>query len=86
MPDTTYVSDYDGTMVRTDDGRFVTVYKGGALPSNADPDHVKVLLDREMVHAGEPAAGIDFDPEQVAPPFPPVEESKARKTAAAKAE
>jgi hypothetical protein len=61
------ISQYDGTMVKV--GRsFRRVDKGGALPDEADADHVKVLLDRGMVAEGEPTAGfVESDP--VPPPF-----------------
>jgi hypothetical protein len=71
MADKTYVSDYDGTMVRTTDNRYVSVYKDGPVPSNADPGHVKILLDRKMIHEGKPTGGVTAVGDPDSPPFTP---------------
>src|SRR4051794_8045712 len=47
----------------------VTIDEGGALPADADPEHVKLLVDRGLVEEGDPVGGVEFDP-TLAPPFP----------------
>lgn len=69
MADKTYVSRYDGTMVKVGN-RYQTVNKGAAVPDGADADHVAVLAERGMVAEGEPAAGFILD-DDAQPPFDP---------------
>lgn len=81
MADKTYVSQYDGTMVRVGQS-YVTVPKGAAVPDGADEEHVAVLVERGMVAEGEPVAGFVLD-DDAQPPFqPPAEEKSSRRSAA----
>lgn len=61
MADETYVVTAACAMVKAGD-RLVTVAKGGAVPADADPEHVALLLDRGMIAEGEPVAGFVLEP------------------------
>jgi hypothetical protein len=71
----TLISFYDGVTVRVG-GSFQRVDRGGAVPAGADPDHVKLLVDRKLVGKGKPVGGVAFDP-HVPPPFVGVEETRS---------
>ncbi|MCW2496342.1 hypothetical protein [Jatrophihabitans sp.] len=53
-------------MVKVGD-TYVTVAKGGAVPANADADHVALLAERGLIVEGEPS-GFETDPD-TPPPF-----------------
>jgi hypothetical protein len=70
MADKTYVVTAACAVVyNTDHSQAVTVQRGGAVPADADPDHVQHLLDRGMIAEGEPAGGLAAA-EDERPPFP----------------
>lgn len=76
-----YVSCYDGTMVRVGQS-FVTVPRGAAVPPGTDEGHLAVLIERGMVAEGEPVSGFVLD-DDAQPPFePPTEEKSGRRSAA----
>jgi hypothetical protein len=87
MADKTYVVKAACAVVyNADRTAAVTVARGGAVPQDVDPEHLKVLLERGLIEEGDAGGGLDVDPD-AAPPFPvPEEEPKARKAAAAKAD
>jgi hypothetical protein len=45
--------------VRRTDGSYVHVYEGGVLPDEADPEHVKQLLDGKMIASGGSSESAD---------------------------
>lgn len=48
----------------------VTVARGGKVPAGADPEHLKLLVERGLIAEGdESAGGLDVDPDAT-PPFP----------------
>lgn len=87
MADKTYVVTAACAVVYNE-GRTAatTVRRGGVVPPGADPEHLKLLLDRGLIaESDETAGGLDVDPD-AAPPFPaPEEETRSsRRSAAAK--
>lgn len=46
----------------------VTLDRGAAVPSDADPDHVKLLFERELIAEGKAEGGVASDPD-APPPF-----------------
>lgn len=82
MADTTYVVTAPCAVVyNADHSAAATIAKGGAVPRDADPEHVALLVERGMVTEGDPLAGIDHDPD-AAPPFPqPEEHTTSRRSA-----
>lgn len=68
MADKTYVVTAASALVYTVDGPAATLDRGAAVPANADPERVKLLLDRGIIAEGEPEGGVASDPD-AAPPF-----------------
>lgn len=70
MADKTYVTTVAGVRVYNSDRSQVVdlLQRGATVPADADPEHLKMLLDRGLVAEGESTGGLDVDAD-AAPPF-----------------
>lgn len=71
MADKTYVVTAACAVVYNEDrSAAVTVARGGKVPAGADPEHLKLLVERGLIaEADESAGGLEVDPDAPAP-FP----------------
>lgn len=71
MADKSYVVTAACAVVYNEDrSAAVTVARGGKVPPGADPEHLKLLVDRGLIAEGDAdAGGLDVDPD-APPPFP----------------
>jgi len=81
MADKNYVVTAACAVVYNEDrSAAATVAQGGKVPPGADPEHLKLLLERGLIkESDESAGGLQVDPD-AAPPFPGTDEESGSRS------